>query len=355
MRVTINDMADALGLTKSTVSRALNGYGDISPATQLRVKRMAEKLNYRPLSHAQAIKTGRTRSLGLVLQLSDHDAHRPFLAEFLAGVSNGASAEGYTLTVASADDEAHMETTFRALIRDQKADGFILPRAMVQDKRVALLREAEVPFILFGRQDNDEGCCWHDICGENAMRDAVVHLAGLGHERIGFINGGLIYNYAGLRRLGFEAGMAAAQLEVDPDLIIEDVVTIEKGCAAGLHLLQNDNRPTAIVCAVDRAALGVYQAAAASNLKIGTSLSVIGYDGIQEGAHVDPPLSTFAVDAQKSGARLAALLVRRIRGEPVEALRETAPAIFLDRGSVGPNTSTFHSSTQFQREEDYAN
>ena len=90
-RATIADVARALDLTKSTVSRAMNGYPDIAQATRLRVQRMAEEMNYQPLSHAQAIKTGFTRSLGLVLQLSDHDAHRPFLAEFLAGVSACAS------------------------------------------------------------------------------------------------------------------------------------------------------------------------------------------------------------------------------------------------------------------------
>lgn len=335
-------MAEALGMTKSTVSRALNDYPDISQTTQLRVKRMAERLNYQPLSHAQAIKTGRTRSLGLVLQLSDHDAHRPFLAEFLTGVSNGASAEGYTLTVASADDEGQMISTFEGLIRDRKADGFILPRAMVRDERVRVLRNADVPFVLFGRQDDDDGCCWHDIRGEDAMRDAVVHLAELGHIRIGFINGGSIYNYAGLRRVGFEAGMAKAELQVDPGLMVEDVVTVEKGAEAAQQLLSNPDRPTAIVCAVDRTALGVYQTAATIGLQIGSDLSVIGYDGIQEGAHVEPPLSTFAVDGQISGDRLARLLVRRIRGEPAEELRETAAAIFLDRGSVGPVKTKLH-------------
>ena len=342
MRVTIKDMADALGLTKSTVSRALNGYSDIAESTQLRVKRMAEKLNYQPLSHAQAIKTGRTRSLGLVLQTSDHDAHRPFLAEFLAGVSNGASAEGYTLTVASADDDDHMIATFQELLRDRKADGFVLPRAMVRDKRVEMLRDANVPFILFGRQDDAHGCCWHDVRGEDAMNDAVQHLAGLGHERIGFINGGVIYNYAGLRRVGFEAGMTAAKLRIDPKLIVEDVVTVDQGARAAAALLDVADRPTAIVCAVDHAALGVYRAAAERDLQIGVDLSVIGYDGIQEGAHVQPQLSTFAVDTKVSGSRLAALLVRRIRGEAVEKLRETVPATFLDRGSVGPRKTRHH-------------
>jgi hypothetical protein len=78
---------------------------------------MAEEMNYQPLSHAQAIKTGQTRSLGLVLQLSDHDAQRPFLAEFLAGLSAGASQKGYTLTVASADNDAHLIEVFQSLIR----------------------------------------------------------------------------------------------------------------------------------------------------------------------------------------------------------------------------------------------
>ncbi len=336
MRVTISDMADALGLTKSTVSRALNGYPDISANTRLRVKRMAEKLNYQPLSHAQAIKTGRTRSLGLVLQLSDHDAQRPFLAEFLAGVSAGASTQDYTLTVASADNDNHLIETFRNLLRDGKADGFILPRAMVDDLRVKMFRDANVPFVLYGRQDNDTGCAWFDVRGEDAMHDAVMHLAGLGHRRIALINGGLIYNYAGLRRRGFLSGMAAAGLTSAPEFIVEDAMTTDDGARIGAQLLDMPNRPTAIVCAVDRVALGVYRAAAARGLLIGSDLSVVAYDGIHEGAHAQPPLTTFAVDNREAGHRLATLLIRRVRGEPPEALRETVAATFLERGSTGP-------------------
>ncbi len=335
MRVTISDMADALGLTKSTVSRAMNGYPDISEATQLRVKRMAQKLNYQPLSHAQAIKTGRTRSLGLVLQLSDHDAQRPFLAEFLAGVSAGASTKGYTLTLASADDHAHLIEIFRSTLRDGKADGFILPRAMVDDSRVRMLRDAEVPFVLYGRQDNPTGCAWFDVRGEDAMHDAVVHLAALGHRDIGFINGGLIYNYAGLRRAGFIKGMTACGLSVSEDRMIDNAVTLDDGERAAAKLLDLPNAPTAIVCAVDRTALGAYRAAAARGLQIGKDLSVIAYDGVQEGAHAHPPLTTFSVDNREAGKCLATLLVRRIQGEPPETLRETVSATFIQRGSTG--------------------
>jgi len=337
-RVTISDVASALGLTKSTVSRAMNGYTDISEATQLRVKRMAEKMNYHPLSHAQAIKTGRTRSLGLVLQLSDHDAQRPFLAEFLAGLSAGASSESWTLTVAAADSHDDMIDTFQALLRDGKADGFILPRAMNDDPRVALLREADVPFVLFGRQENAEGCAWFDILGEDAMRDAVLHLSALGHKRIGFINGGMKYVYAPIRLEGFHKGMQDAGLDIDKDLMAENAVTMEDGAAAAARILDTPNPPTAIICAVDFAALGVYRTAAERGIAIGRDLSVVAYDGVPEGAYAQPPLTTFSVDNRAAGSRLATLLIRRIRGEDPKLLRETTSATFIDRGSTGrPN------------------
>lgn len=335
-RVTISDVANALNLTKSTVSRALNGYPDISAATQLRVKRMAEQMHYQPLSHAQAIKTGRTRSLGFVLQLADHDAQRPFLAEFLAGLSAGSTAEGYTLTVASADNDAHLIETFRTLLRDRKADGFILPRAMVDDPRVKMFRNADVPFALYGRQENADGCCWFDLRGEDAMRDAVLHLADLGHRHIAFINGGTIYSYAQLRAQGFREGMSKAGLPIDQMLLKEDAVTLEDGVQAANTLFDLRAPPTAIVCAVDQVALGVYRAAHDRGIRIGHDLSVVGYDGIKEGLHAQPPLTTFAVDNRKAGIALATLLIRRIRGEPPENLRTTAAASFINRGSTGP-------------------
>ena len=345
-RVTISDMADALGLTKSTVSRALNGYGDIAEGTRLRVTQMAKKLNYQPLSYAQAVKTGRTRSLGLVLQLSDHDAHRPFLAEFLAGLSAGASKEGYTLTVASADTDADLLAQFRSLRQDGKADGFILPRAMEEDARVRFLDAARVPYVLYGRQPSRSDAAWFDVRGEDAMQDAVAHLAELGHRRIGFINGKMIYTYAGLREAGYLAAMASHGLTVEPSLIQRDAVTIEDGATAAAALLDLPDPPTALVCAVDSAALGAYRAAWPRGLIIGKDLSVIGYDGTRAGANANPPLTTFAVDNGAAGERLAALLIRRVRGEPPQDLRETTPATFVCRASTGPAPTPAHTTGQ---------
>ncbi|OAN69448.1 LacI family transcriptional regulator [Jannaschia sp. EhC01] len=330
-RVTINDLASALGLAKGTVSRALNGYPDIAESTRLRVSRAAERMGYRPLAQAQAIRTGRARALGLILNTGNADLHRPFLTDFLDGISRAASEETWTLTVATATGTQDEVASMTRLIDDRKADGFILPRAMWDDPRVALCRARGVPFILYGRTGDAADCAWFDISGEDAMQRAVARLAGFGHRRIGFINGSRDYTYAHLRHDGFLAGMEEAGLPVDPALMAEGVLDIAAGDVAGRAVLAHN--PTAVVCALDLAALGLYRAAAAMGRTVGQDLAVIAYDGIPEAATAQPPLTTFSVDSRAAGQRLAKLLIARIRGTDPAHLRELAPARLIERAS----------------------
>lgn len=334
-RVTIDDVAGRLHLSKGTVSRALNGYPDIAESTRLRVRRTAEAMGYRPLSHAQAIRTGRVRAVGLVLQVNQHDGHRPFLAEFLAGVSEAATAEDWTMTLSMATSDADTLRLMQAQVRENKADGFIVPRTCLDDPRIDFLRAAHVPFVLYGRTRDPKGCAWYDISGEDAMREAVQVLHALGHRRIGFVQGGAGYTYAALRLAGYYAGLKACGLANDPELVAPPALTRDQGREAALALLGQRDPPTAIICAVDLAALGIYAAAEEMGLHIGRDLSVIGYDGIPEGALVRPPLTTFSVDSRAAGHRLTQILIARVRGAAPEDHREISQARFLERGSHG--------------------
>lgn len=335
-RVTINDLASALGVTKSTVSRALNGYPDISPATRARIQRQAEAMGYRPLSHAQAIRTGRTRSIGLALQTDEPGALRAFLSDFLAGLTRQASTEGWTLTVATAETEDGLLETMQRLADEQKADGFIVPRTLREDPRVQFLKSRNIPFVLFGRTGDGTDCPWFDIRGENAMRDAVIRLAKHGHQRIAFVNGGLRYNFGHLRRAGFIEGLNRAGVPLDPEITEGQAMSVGEGVAATRRLMALRNPPTAIVFATDVAAMGAYGAAADLGLTIGKELSVIGYDGLPEGQLAVPRLTTFGVDSRGAGERLAALLIRRTRGAAPQDLRELQDARLLEGRSDGP-------------------
>ena len=193
---------------------------------------------------------------------------------------------------------------------------------------------------MFGRTSEPEGCAWYDIKGEDAMCGATDRLGTMGHRRIAHIPGGAKYFYSQLRVEGYKAGLAAAGLQFDPALVGPSAMTTEAGRASALSLLQMPNPPTAIVCAVDQAALGVYEAAKSLGLRIGREVSVIAYDGVPEGNYADPGLTTYAVNSRQAGERLARLLIARIRGAAPEVLRELAPAKLMKRGSDRPPALT---------------
>ncbi len=340
-RVKLDELAEHLGLSKSTVSRALNGYSDISEATRKRVEVTARKMGYRPLSHAQAIRTGRVRAIAMVINSEEPDGHNPFLQDFLAGACEAASASDWTLTISTARSEEDMLNVLGRLVEEHKADGFILPRTEVDDARVKYLEQLKVPFIMFGRtrygqpaaQDNNS---WFDISGETAIRNAFERLVEFGHTRIGYVGSDPKFNYSHLRRDGYFEGLKAAGLTFDAELIREGARTREEGTVEARALLSLKRPPTAIIFATDLAALGCYPVCADLGLEIGKDVSILGYDGIPECQYVSPGLTTFSVDSQRAGERLATMLIRQARGESSADLRELGDAVLIARDSDGP-------------------
>ena len=343
-RVRISDVAQHLGLTKGTVSRALNGYPDIAEATRVRVQKAVRDLGYRPTPSAQALRTGRARALALVLELDAHDQFSPFLAEFLGGGTQAASAEGWSLTVASAAYGPQMRQVVDRLIEEQKADGFIIPRTRVEDDRIIHLGEKQVPCVLYGRtgQTGDKATAhsWFDIDGFDAFRRATLRLAEQGHTRIGFVGFDESFKFTHLREDGFKAGLAEAGLTCDETLIWRGAMNTIGGWQATRDLMALDRPPTALVMTTDEVALGAYEAASEIGIEIGKDLSIIAYDGIPRGRLTRPRLTTYRVDNAAAGAALAGLLIRQLRGEEPRQLREIAHATLQPGGSDGPPALT---------------
>jgi LacI family transcriptional regulator len=221
-------------------------------------------MGYRPMAQAQAIRTGRARSLGLVLNAGRSDAHKPFLTDFLDGISRAASEESWTLTVATAEDETDEVATMARLVDERKVDGFILPRTKTRDARIALLRARERALHPLWPHLDDTDCAWFDIDGEGAIRAAVLRLAGLATGGSAISAACRSSTIRGCAGRGFSTGCTRPGWSPDPELMVDGVFTVEDGAVnAGLTLLDHAEPPTAVVCALDVAALGLYRAAAA--------------------------------------------------------------------------------------------
>ncbi|WP_198670564.1 LacI family DNA-binding transcriptional regulator [Oceanicella sp. SM1341] len=331
--MTIDQIARELNLAKSTVSRALNGYPDISEDTRERVTRTALSLGYTASSAARNLKRGRLDTVGIVLPGDELDISSPFLVQFLRGATAVLEQRGLDLLVASSPSGQDWQPTYERLIAGRKVDGLILTRTLADDPRVAFLNRTRFPFVCYGRTRSPEDFAWLDIdCGP-AMREAVRRATALGHRRIGFVCAPTEVNFARLQREAFEEAAQAAGL--DTSLVIEAGLDSADGAEAARGLLALPEPPTAILCGLDVLAFGVMHALRDAGLRPGEEVSVIGYGDVQFAAFHQPPLSTFSQDARNAGAWTAEMLIALLQGTTAALLQRLRPATFVERATLG--------------------
>lgn len=322
-----------LGLSTTTVSRALAGYDDVSPATRERVREAAQEFGYVPNRTAQRLKAGRSELVALVLPAGLVESADPFYAALMAAIGQALAAYDHDLLVTAAPAGSDEVATLRRLVDGRRVDGVILPRPRLADARARFLLERRFPFVTLGRTDLGEPHFALDVDGALAFRLAVERLVGLGHRRIAMIGGPAELTLSLHRAQGYREGLAGAGIAHDPALTVEGDLTERGGERAASLLLDRD--PTALVCVNDRTAMGALQALKARGLVPGRDVSVISYDNVPASAFCDPPLTTIHRPIGTLGARLAALLLDAIRGGepgPPEILEPT----LVVRGSDGP-------------------
>lgn len=338
--ITIEQVAQHLGLAKGTVSRALNNYSDISNATRDRVLAAVDEFGYHPSNSARSLKSGRVETVGIVLPASTAHISDPFLAEFLDGVSAALGRHGMDLLVTTAPDTDDAVAVYKRLIAAAKVDGFIITRTLTVDARIFFLVRHGIPFVAHGRTADPRGYAWLDVDNEGAFAEAVAHLADLGHRHIGFVGGPAELNLARLRRDGFARGLRENGIERDPDLEVEAAMTEEGGLEAAETLLALTRPPTALLCATDALAIGAVLALRKAGLTVGRDVSVVGYDGVPVAAHIDPPITTLVQNTRDAGERVAEMLMAVIEHVDPVSLQEMKTARLVRRASDGPPTRT---------------
>lgn len=339
MPVTLKDIAQEVGVSVTTVSRALAGYGDVAAATRQRVEEAALDLGYVPNSAARDLQRQRTDTLALVLPTAgDLRFSDPFFSEFLSGLVSVAGTAGFALNITtdSQDDE---RGTYLRLIRSRRVDGFVLVRIRLNDARVSLLREAGVPFVAYGHVTPPDDVCFVDGDDVSGVRLMVDHLVALGHRRLAFIAEPTQFTKGYYRFEGYRQGLQAHGLPFDRDLVATMNYRQRSGREAASRLLDLTKPPTAIVACNDLLALGAASAVQARGLVVGRDVSVTGYDNIPLAEQSQPPLTTVDQPAHKLGGLVAAMLIAAIRGEPLTEKQMILQPQAVIRESSGPPVS----------------
>lgn len=334
----LRELAESLGLSQTTVSRALNGYPEVNEGTRQRVLEAARQNNYAPNTRAMGLVTGNAMSIGHVIPLFNrNDVVNPIFGEFVAGASQTYSENGYELllTVVEKNNE---EDIYRNLAAKGAVDGVIVHSPRKQDSRVTLLRNIGMPFVVHGRiNECNEPYSWVDMNNRCAFEQACQLLLDLGHQRIALINGDDTLNFAWLRYQGYCDAIKAAGLKIDTDLVSNSDLTETHGYTAASRMLASANPPTALIASSYVVAIGIRRAISQAGLKIGKDVSVVAHD--DELSFFDnqgdyPQFTAIRSSVREAGERAAQMLLDIIK-EP-----ESAPSSYLMKAQITLGAST---------------
>nr|WP_321574745.1 substrate-binding domain-containing protein [Paraburkholderia franconis] len=327
LKTNLKALASALGLSRTTVSRALNGYDDVSEATRQRVAEAARALGYHADPTARRLATGRADAIGIVYPFGASDLGDPRFCEVVAGITEALGERDMDLIIASARPNAELET-YRRLVEGRSVDGLIVARTRMDDRRVALLQERNFPFVAYGRTNAEQPYWWFDFDNEAGARAATQRLIDFGHRRIALISAPLAMTFAAQRREGFVSALRDAGLAPLPELMVESTFDGAGGHDAATALLNLAEPPTAVLVDNNLAGAGTFRAIIDSGRKPGRDVSLIVYDGVP--SDVSHPYAVTAVTqptGHASGKAIAELMLNAIADRDRCAHRLALPRI----------------------------
>ena len=335
------EVARRSGVSLATASRVLNPDSDhpVSAELRQRVLATAEELNYTVNALARGLKVRRTSSVLVMV----HDIRDPFFNEFARGVTDAAETVGYLTVVCNSDRDPDTELRYVQLGINQRVAGIIFVGGGIDSERyrrgmrrlLAAIEEYGGRAVALGpRRDRLPAEVPDNVGGERA---AVEHLVGLGHTRVGFINGPPKILTSHERLDGYRQGLEAAGIAFDKRLVVEGGFTETGGAAALARLLDSDSPPTAVLTANDTMAIGCMGELSARGLRVPQDISLVGFDDIPIMRWLNPPLTTVRIPMREIGiAGMQRLLALLEGGDTASARVNRHPTELIVRRSTAP-------------------
>ena len=299
MRVSIKDIAEAAGVSHSTVSRALSDSPLVKAETKARIQYLAQEMGYSPDAIARSLVTQRTYTVGVVVTtIAD-----PFVAEVVQGIEDMAQENGYSVILASSASEPEREVAAVEMLRAKRVDSVIVTSSRVGALYLEHLERIGVPVVLVNNHNEQSGRYTFSVSVDNRHGGhmATSHLIERGHCRIGYVSGPADHSDDAERLAGYCQALDEAGIPFDPALIVPGNGRLDGGERALRTLVRLAELPTAIFCYNDMTAIGLMSAARQAGLSVPEDLAVVGFDDIPLAAYIYPSLTTVAQPQRDMG------------------------------------------------------
>jgi LacI family transcriptional regulator len=333
--VTMDDVARAVGVSKSSVSRALNGVrSGVTPEVAERVLRAVEELGYVPNAIAASLKHQRTKTVGLILP----DVGNPFFALVAAGIEAELSGAGYTLLIANTANDHDRETSLTRTLLERQVDALLVASTGPTGPHLRLAMDRGVHVVLLDTHPRRLTTDCVMVDNRRGAGDATRHLLSLGHTDIGVVSGLLANDSSAAERLdGVKRALAAAGLKLRPRRCVSGDYGMASAERGTKELLASRDRPTALFVTNNLMTIGALRAIAELGLLVPDDLSLVGFDDMDWYPVANPPITAVAQPAYEIGAQAARRLLLRIRSRrQLKPEKILLPTELIVRASTAP-------------------
>jgi LacI family transcriptional regulator len=335
-RPTINDIASRVGLSKASVSRALNGKQDVDPETRKRVLKVAQQMGYVPSASARALSNGRSNCLGMLVPTLTW----PWILEVLRGVAEEIERSGYSLILYTTAEGEESEREFMSqVIPGGAVDGLalVIPLGMLQS--IEQLAKGGLPIVAVDDRGHYPDLPTVATTNTEGGVAATRHLLEQGRRRVAMLNGPHDFGCNRDRLEGYKSALQEAGLELDPRRVIDSDFKESGGASAMTELLARDPQLDAVFVANDVMAFGAMRALREAGRRIPDDVAVVGFDDIPASAMSHPSLTTVHQPLYEMGRAAASMVMAAVRGESI-AKRVELPTSLVVRDSTAASSPT---------------
>lgn len=316
--MSIKQLAEYLGLSKSTVSRAINGYADVNPDTRKKVLEAAKEMGYKANPTAKRLASGKSRNVGIILPSNSRMFVSPAFSKVLAGASAFLSKYEYQLIVTTISDRQDEKQFYSDLISSGLVDGLFIVRTRQNDQRLVMLEEQNFPYVCHGYVEWFSSDLFIDVDNKQAFYQLTKRQIELGHQRIAFLDAPIELTLSQSRKQGYIQAMDEAGLPVDSRWLLNGELDENSAMIMTKEVMSLAQRPTSILCADDTMALGTISACEELGYKPGVDIAIAGYGDYELSRYTKPSITSLKYDTHGVGEEIAKLMLNKLENKQFE-------------------------------------